>query len=189
MPGTIFSIGQCREISNTKNRDRERGAREALITLFEKMQESRMGIFKHEGTSGKHLLLKEFITNREIKAFSASGYLGNPGEIWFARVLPPPFDNELFDYSIVFTTPYLLGKNGSRNQFIPNVERDWLGYFERNLGETNIDEKDLAYEQLMKYGLSRNYWNEYVFLAYRNHRHDVIVLDGFPDIPSSLPHA
>ena len=29
MPGTIFSIGQCREISDTKNRDRERGAREA----------------------------------------------------------------------------------------------------------------------------------------------------------------
>ena len=29
MPRTIFSIGQCREISSTKNRDRERGASEA----------------------------------------------------------------------------------------------------------------------------------------------------------------
>lgn len=162
---------------------------EGLITLFEKMQASRMGIFKHEGTSGKYLLLRELITNREIKAFSASGFLGSQGEIWFARVLPPPFDNELFDYSIVFTTPYLLGKNGSRNEFISNVERNWLDYFERNLGETKIDEKDLAYEQLMKYGLSRNYWNEYVFLSYRNHRHDMILLEGFPDIPSSLPYA
>ena len=105
-----------------------------------------------------------------------------------ARVLPPPFDNELFKYSIVFTTPYVLGKIGSSREFIPFVERDWLAYFERNLSQTKIDEKELAYEHLMKYGLSRNYWNEYIFLSYRNHRHDLILLEGFPDILSSLPH-
>ena len=162
---------------------------EGLITLFEKMQASRMGVFKHEGTSGNHVLLRELITNREIKAFSASGYLGHPYEIWFARVLPPPFDGQQFDYSIVFTTPYVLGKIGSREEFIPYVETDWLDYFERNLSKTKIDENELAYEHLMKYGLSRNYWNEYVFLSYRNHQHDMILLEGFPDIPSSLPHS
>ncbi len=97
---------------------------EGLITLFEKMQASSMGIFKHEGTSGKHLFLRELITNREIKAISPSGYFGNPGEIWFARILPPPFDGELFDYSIVFTTPYVLGKVGGSREFIPFVESD-----------------------------------------------------------------
>lgn len=162
---------------------------EGLIVIFEKMQASSMGIFKHEGTSGKHLFLRELITNREIKVISASGYLGNLGEIWFARVLPPPFNSELFDYSVVFTTPYVLGKIGSRKEFTPIVERDWIAYFERNLGKTKIDEKVPAYEYLMKYGLSRNYWNEYVFLAYRNHRHDMILLEGFPDVPSSLPCA
>ncbi len=161
---------------------------EGLINLFEKMQASRMGIFKHEGTSDNHLFLRELITNREIKAISPSGYLGNRDEIWLARVLPPPFDNELFKYSIVFTTPYVLGKIGSSREFIPFVERDWLAYFERNLSQTKIDEKELAYEHLMKYGLSRNYWNEYIFLSYRNHRHDLILLEGFPDILSSLPH-
>ena len=161
---------------------------EGLIALFEKMQASRMGIFKHEGTSHNYLFMRELITNREIKAISPSGYLGNRDEIWLARVFPPPFDNELFNYSIVFTTPYVLGKIGRRKEFIPFVERDWLAYFDRNLSQTKIDEKELAYEHLMKYGLSRNYWNEYVFLSYRNHRHDMILLEGFPDIPSSLPH-
>lgn len=103
------------------------------------------------------------------------------------RVLPPPFNNELLDYSVVFTTPYVLGKIGRRKEFIPFVETDWLGYFERNLQKTRIDEKALAYEYLMKYGLRKNYWNEYVFLSYRNYRHDMILLEGFPDIPSSLP--
>ncbi len=162
---------------------------EGLITLFEKMQASRMGVFKHEGTSHNHVFLRELITNREIKAFSSSGYLGHPGEIWFARVLPPPFDSQQIDYSIILTTPYVLGKIGSRKEFIPFVETDWLDYFERNLSKTKMDEKELAYEHLMKYGLSRNYWNEYVFLSYRNHRHDMILLEGFPDISSSLPHS
>lgn len=162
---------------------------EGLITLFDKMQASRMGIFKHEGTSGGHVFLRELITSRKFKAISPSGYLGNPGEIWFARVLSQPFDNELLDYSIVFTTPYVLGKIGSREEFIPFVESDWLDYFQRNLPKTGFDQKDLAYEYLMKYGLNRNYWNEYVFLSYRNHRHEMILLEGFPDVPSSLPHS
>lgn len=162
---------------------------EGLITLFENMQASRMGIFKHEGTSGNHLILRELITNKEIKVISSSGYFGNLGEVWFTRILPPPFDNALFDYSVVFTTPYVLGKIGARREFIPFVESDWVDYFERNLWKTKIDEEELAYEHIMKYGLSRNYWNEYVFLSYRNHRHDMILLEGFPDIPASLPHS
>jgi hypothetical protein len=46
----------------------------------------------------------------------------------------------------------------------------------------------LAYEELMKYGLIPNYWNEYVFLAYSNHRDNVIFLFGIPDKPETLPH-
>jgi hypothetical protein len=165
------------------------GIDEGLINIFDKMQASRMGIYKHEGASGNYLFLRELITNREIKAICPSGYIGNLGEIWYARVLPPPFENGAFDYSVVFTTPYVLGKRGSRREFLPFVENDWLNYFRRNLRKTRLDDKELAHEHLMKYGLSRNYWNEYVFLSYRNYKHDMILLEGFPDIPSSLPHS
>jgi hypothetical protein len=68
------------------------------------------------------------------------------------------------------------------------VEEDWLDYFKRNLPKTKLETEVSAYDHLMKYGLSRNYWNEYIFLSYRNHRHDVILLEGVPDMPVSLPH-
>lgn len=42
---------------------------------------------------------------------------------------------------------------------------------------------------LMKYGLSRNYWNDYLMDSYVNHLHDMIMLAGIPDVPASLPHA
>lgn len=161
---------------------------EGLITLFETMQGSRMGIYRHEGVSNRFVFLRELVTNDQIKAISASGYLGKVGEIWFARVLPPPFQPAAFDYSLVFTTPYVLGKCGPRREFVSGVEDDWLAYFKRSLPRTNQGTGASAYAHLMKYGLSRNYWNEYIFLSYRNHRHDMILLEGFPDLPESLPH-
>jgi hypothetical protein len=161
---------------------------EGLITLFETMQASRMGIYRHEGISNRFVCLRELVTNTEIKAISTSGYLGNAGEVWFARVLPPPFATAAFDYSVVFTTPYVLGKLGPRREFVSFVEEDWLAYFKRSLPKTNQETEVSAYDYLMKYGLSRNYWNEYIFLSYRNHRHDMILLEGIPDIPATLPH-
>jgi hypothetical protein len=162
---------------------------EGLITLFETMQASRMGIYRHEGVSNGFVLLREMVTDNEIKAISPSGYLGNAGEAWFARVLPPPFETAAFDYSVVFTTPYVLGRPGPRREFVPSVEEDWLAYFKRNLPKANQKTEVSAYEHLMKYGLSRNYWNEYIFLSYRNHQHDMILLEGIPDIPVTLPHS
>jgi hypothetical protein len=147
-----------------------------------------MGIYRHEGTSKQFVFLRELVTNKEIKAISPSGYLGNPGEVWFARVLPPVFDGAIFDHSVVFTTPYVLGKLGARREFVSLVEHEWLAFFKRTLAKMKTETEVCAYEHLMKYGLSRNYWNEYIFLAYRNHRQDVILLEGLPDIPESLPH-
>ena len=96
------------------------------------------------------------------------------------------FHNEKTDE---FICKYCFTVLKPRKEFIPFVEGDWLDYFERNLIRTKINEKEAAYEYLMKYGLSRNYWNEYVFLSYRNYQHDMVLLEGFPDIPSSLPHS
>ncbi len=158
-----------------------------LIEVFEEMQNSYMGIYKHEGTSGKYINFRELLTNRRVKAVCPSGYMGLEGEIWFARILPPLFN--LFSYSVVFTTPYILGKLGNNRSFIPEVENDWLMYFERNLGQAGIENIEDSYKELMKYGLSKNYWNEYIFLSYRNHTDNMILLEGFPDILSSMPHA
>jgi len=157
------------------------------IEVFEEMQNSYMGIYKHEGISGEYINFRELLTNRKVKAVCASGYMGLEGEIWFARILPPLFNS--FNYSVVFTTPYILGKLGDDRSFISEVENDWLKYFDRNLGKIRIENIEDSYKELMKYGLSKNYWNEYIFLSYRNHRDDMILLEGFPDILSSMPHA
>jgi len=41
----------------------------------------------------------------------------------------------------------------------------------------------------MKYGLNRNYWNEYIFQAYLNHTSSMITLTGYPDIGATRPHS
>ena len=158
-----------------------------LVGVYEKMQASRMGIYKHEGSEAGYVFLTELITHKKFKVIVPSGYLGETGELWFVRILPPPFEQRSLDYSVVFTTPYVLGKNGIGGGYITSVEADWLAFFDRNLGETGIEDKVTAYEHLMKSGLNRNYWLEYIFLAYRNYKHDVIFLEGFPDILESLP--
>jgi hypothetical protein len=40
----------------------------------------------------------------------------------------------------------------------------------------------------MKQGLSDNYWNEYIFQSYVNHKPEVIYLQSLPDVSSSRPH-
>jgi hypothetical protein len=75
------------------------------------------------------------------------------------------------------------------DRFIFSSEKNWLSFFERNLEKTGIKEKVRAYQYLMKYGLNRHYWNEYIFEGYVNHEHEMILLAGFPDIPLSRPHS
>ncbi len=165
------------------------GSDVGLITIFEKMLASRMGLYVHEGNSDKHVFLRELVTNKEIEAVVPTGYHGIKGEIWFARVMPPPFDTDQFNYHLVFTTPYIVGELQDRFTFLQGNEKLWLEYFERNFAETTSRDRESAYEFLMKYGLNRNFWNEYVFLAYVRHQRDMISLAGFPDIPASMPHS
>jgi hypothetical protein len=69
------------------------------------------------------------------------------------------------------------------------TENYWLAYFERTLPKLRSADPTAAYERLMKYGLSRHYWNEYIFLAYAHYRQDCVYLAGIPDLPRSLPHS
>lgn len=164
------------------------GVDETLIRVFEIMQNSRMGFYVHEGLSGNFVMLRELITDKMIKAIVPSGYLGNPGQIWFARIMPEPFQNSMFGYSLVFTTPYVISEMID-NRFTYPSEKKWLEFFERTLPKTGLKEKIPAYESFMKYGLERNYWNEYIFEGYVNYEKSMIILAGFPDIPLSRPHS
>ena len=161
---------------------------EDLLHLYELMQASRMGIYQVEAVDGDFVHLKEFVTEYRIKTIVPSGYLGQPGEMWLTRIMPPPFDHPSFDYSVAFTTPYVLAKGTNFSHYNTNIEQLWQNYFDRTLCLTGFEEHIPAYEQLMKYGLNRDYWHEYIFCAYSNYTADKILLCGLPDEPASLPH-
>jgi hypothetical protein len=154
------------------------GMNKDLVRVIGLMQDSKMAVYAHEGFDRDKILLQELVTNRVCKAICPSGYKGHKGELWYARVLPPPLP-ELEEH-VVFTTPYLLIKPG---------EREWLAYFQRTLADTPITNRIAEYEKHMKFGPARDYWTEFVFEAYMNHRPDVIFLEGLPDIPESRPHS
>ena len=174
--GTV-AIDLCRAV----------GTEDSLIRLFEHMQASRMGLYVHEGVDGGHVLLREFVTGMEYRCISPAGYMGSPGEIWFVRILPEPFDSLQMGYSLVFNTPYVIGQYNDR--FASADPDEWQAFLDRAIPQTGIADVAEAYGRLLKYGSSRNYWNDYLMDAYVNHRQDVIMLAGIPDVPASLPHS
>ncbi|MCK5689149.1 hypothetical protein KAI87_07760 [Myxococcota bacterium] len=154
------------------------GMNEELLRVIELMQQSRMGIWVHEGIEKDTVVLREFVTGRVCKALSPSGYMGRKGELWYVRVLPPPAS--IFTEHVIFGTPYVLREPG---------EHGWGEYFARTLPTVSIESLIATYEHHMKFGPTRDYWSEFVFEAYFNHRPDAIFLSGLPDIPESLPHS
>ena len=63
------------------------------------------------------------------------------------------------------------------------------GLFRKDPQKTGEKNDAAAYEEVMKYGLSRHYWNEYIFEAYVNDIRRAILVTGFPNIPLSRPHS
>jgi hypothetical protein len=183
------AVGQQKETLGTVAIDlcRAIGTEPSLVRLFEHMQASRMGLYVHEGVDGPHVMLREFVTGTLHRCISPAGYLGQPGEMWFVRVLPEPFESLHMGYSLVFNTPYVIGRyNG---HFKPANPAEWQAFLDRAIPETGIANNGEAYSHLLKYGLSRTYWNDYLMDAYVNHRPDVIMLAGIPDVPASLPQS
>jgi hypothetical protein len=93
------------------------------------------------------------------------------------RILPPVLGP--FDYSVIFTTPYVL---------LSPDKNSWEAYLNRTISDKKTKTTANSLENLMKQGLSDNYWNEYIFQAYVNHQPDVIYLMGLPDVSTSRPH-
>jgi hypothetical protein len=154
------------------------GFDEGTMELAHALADTRMGLFVHEGADDTGAVrLREIYTQQRRLCHSASGYPGKEGEIWFVRLAPPPFG--LGDLHTALTTPYVMRGVS---------EKDWEGYFERVLPRLKIDPPVSAHGELMKYGLTPDYWNEYVFQAYSGHLDTAVFLAGLPDRPESLPH-
>jgi len=145
-----------------------------LLRLVQLMQDSRMGVYLHEGREGDLAALRELATGEGCRAVVPSGYRGQRGELWYARVLPPPVPGGA--EHVVLTTPYVLLRPGPR---------EWRAYFARTLPGASR----AAYERHMKYGPTNSYWTEFVFEGYVNHQAEVIYLAGLPDIEKSRPHS
>lgn len=140
--------------------------------------DSRMGIYVHCGHEGEFFIIRELLTDAEHRCINQSGYSGKEGELWFARMVPSPYD--FIDYNVVLTTPYVL---------LGSSENDWIEFFSRQ----GIEKNNLGFECLlrrfMKFGPSDRYWLEYITLAYSNYLSGAVFLYGIPDIPKSLPHS
>ncbi len=148
-----------------------------LLRLFRLLQHSRMGIYAHEGTEGDAVVLRELVNDTVCRAIDPSGYGGTKGELWYVRVLPPPLSGS---EHVVFTTPYVLLEPG---------EREWEAYLRRTLPAGDPSRRIARYEQHMKYGPVQDYWTEFVFEAYVNHRPEAVFLAGLPDVAESRPHS
>jgi hypothetical protein len=149
------------------------------LEAVRKMSRSRMGVYEHRGTEGKHVRLRELIADREFLCHSTSGYRGKAGELWYVRLFPP-LEPGLASHHVVFTTPYVL---------IGQTRDDWIAYLKRSLVGIKAASEADALQQLLKFGLTRNHWNELVLLAYHHHQADAIFLAGIPDLKATLPHA
>jgi len=95
------------------------------------MQNSRMGIYIHESITGEFIKLRELITENEITALVPSGYACRPGEMLLARIMPEPFPELNYGYSVVLTTPYVISEMQNKRFMMASAEK-WLSYFKRS---------------------------------------------------------
>src|SRR3990167_855351 len=170
------------------------GAHSDFINVLKCMQRSRMGLYLVENNDNEFVYLREIRTNKIIKTHVPSKYLGVVGEMWLVRLLPDP-TGSYCDYSVAFTTPYIiidfpLGKAMPANfEELMYSEGEWIKFIERNLKNSKHKDEQQAFDYFMKHGLNKMYWPEYIFQAYVNHTPNMILLTGFPDRPETLPHA
>ena len=149
------------------------------LDALKKLSESRMGIYEYVGFADGLVRLRELITGDEFSCLCTAGYKGKSGELWYVRRLPPLMP-ELATFHVLFTTPYIL---------IESTKDDWMQFLKRTLLKADGNDDHERLHQLLKFGLSTNYWNEFVFQAYHHHQAQAIFLAGIPDLKATLPHA
>lgn len=135
---------------------------------------SSMGFYKHMGFDNDLVILKDLVSNKEHHCVCTSGYKGEVDEIWFVRLLPNL--DEVYDYQVVFTTPYVI-RNYS--------DKDWTAFFKRQVGSTG--DYEAKTHQFFKNHSDIRYWHNYILDAYVDFNSFCIFLTGIPDIKGSKP--
>ena len=146
-----------------------------LARLARMQSQSRLGFYLHQGIKDGLSILEELVTGNVCQALVPAGHPGQQGELWLVRIFPPPFPGTV--EHVVANTPYVV---------IDPPVQSWLAYFNRTLPQP-LQATD--YKRHMKFPPTWNYWHEYVFEAYVNHRREVIFLQGLPDDAKSRPHS
>lgn len=150
-----------------------------MLRIMRLFHTSRMGLYEHLGVSGDRINFRELFLDRELTARCPSGYNGRKGEIWYTRILPPPYP-EKDDTHVVLTTPYVV---------LDAVAAEWETCIRSEIHRTQKAGRCMNYDTYMKYGPGFLYWPEYVFEAYVNHTPEMILLEGLPNQPESRPHS
>jgi hypothetical protein len=148
------------------------------LDTVQNFQGSYMGMYEHVGRVASRVRLRELVTGDEFECHVAAGYRGKEGELWYVRRCPPLRD--LFNYHLIFTTPYVLTETS---------KADWTAYLNKSILETGSTDRRTALHEVLKYGREPRFWSEFIFLGYHHHQPDAIFLAGLPDVKGSLPHA
>ena len=74
-------------------------------------------------------------------------------------------------------------------QLLGYSENEWHNYFKKFGIESGAENFEQKFYKHMKYGKDRNYWVEFAFWGYMQHRPDIIYLMGLPDnVASQAAH-
>lgn len=149
-----------------------------MLQAFRHMSESRTDFYVHEGMDGSQVRLRPLLGGKEIVVHSGSGYQGNKGEIWYARVFPP-LPHVPVSYSLSITTPYIITGHS---------EAEWIEYLTRSANALRMPKGSDKMHRFLKHGPDPTHWLEYILLAYKTHNNEAIFLAGLPDQPDTMPH-
>jgi hypothetical protein len=122
----------------------EFGAHRKMLSLMQAFNNSSMRIYRVEGHRDACVQLRDLVTNQQCSALCESGYAGNPGEIWFTRVLPPALRGQ--SEHVVFTSPYVL---------ISPDPTCWTQYLDRIAAKESPRPRIEALERHLKWGDAR----------------------------------
>ncbi len=140
------------------------------------LRQSRLGVYEVTAGTADRFRLRELVTNGVVDALIPTGFKGSPGQLILVRLVPPLLGAT--SYHVALTTPYLL---------LGCAEGEWLEYFARHQVMADTVGVGERLQRHLKYGRKPDYWSEYIFYGYVNHRSDAIFLTGFPDRPETQP--
>jgi len=161
----------------------EAGLAPEFLRILALMQGSRMGLFERLGQSRGCVRLRDLATGDRLLAFDPVSYAGPAGEVWYARMLPPPLPGG--ERHVSFTTPYILTGVGAVDaaRFIVQATAA-SGSGHGLAGDGSARDRPDPSHMYLKYGPDPMYWLKYVFRSCRGYQENAIFLEGLPAIPA-----